>query len=109
MDVLFLDTEGFSVSNVTESYDARVFAATTLLSSQLLYSSFGILHAGELEYMDLLLHNTQLFAVKTAMKQEEEEALGECVYIYICVCVCVCVWNVVDILPSAQQQITIKS
>jgi hypothetical protein len=47
------------------------------------------LHAGELEYMDLLLHNTQLFAVKTAMKQEEEEALGECVCVCVYVCVCV--------------------
>lgn len=72
VDVLFLDTEGFSVSNVTEAYDAKVFAASTLLSSLLIYNSMHNLHAGELEYLDLLLHNTQLFSIKTALKQEEE-------------------------------------
>ena len=73
MDVLFLDTEGFSVSNVTENYDAQVFAASTLLSSLLLYNSMHVLHANELEYLDLLVHNTQLFSIKTALKQQEEE------------------------------------
>lgn len=73
VDVLFLDTEGFSVSNVTESYDAKVFAASTLLSSLLLYNSMHVLHANELEYLDLLVHNTQLFSIKTALKQQEEE------------------------------------
>ena len=77
VDVLFVDTEGFSVSNVTESYDAKVFAASTLLSSLLLYNSMHVLHANELEYLDLLVHNTQLFSIKTALKQEEEERKGQ--------------------------------
>lgn len=31
--------QGFSVSNVSETYDAKVFAASTMLSSLLLYNS----------------------------------------------------------------------
>lgn len=85
VDVLFLDTEvcmplrnarqrqgnsshgadsnpnpdqGFSVSNVTEAYDAQVFAAATLLSSLLVYNSMHVLHANELEYLDLLVRST---------------------------------------------------
>ena len=70
MDILFLDTEGFSVSNVSETYDANVFAASTLLSSVLLYNSMNVIHASEIEYLDLLVHNTQLFSIKTALMQK---------------------------------------
>ena len=48
-------TQGFSVANVTEAYDAQVFAAATLLSSLLVYNSMHVLHANELEYLDLLV------------------------------------------------------
>ena len=30
---------GFAASNISESYDAKIFAVTTLLSSYLLYNS----------------------------------------------------------------------
>lgn len=33
-----------------------------------------VLHANELEYLDLLVHNTQLFSVRTALAQQEQEA-----------------------------------
>lgn len=54
LSVIFLDTEGmcpfrlitvlfsilgFAASNISESYDAKIFAVTTLLSSYLLYNS----------------------------------------------------------------------
>lgn len=66
MDLLLLDTEGFAVANVTEAYDARIFAASTVLSSLLLYNSMHLIDAKELEYLDLLAHNTQLFSLKAA-------------------------------------------
>lgn len=66
MDLLLLDTEGFAVANVSEAYDARIFAASTVLSSLLLYNSMHLIDAKELEYLDLLAHNTQLFSLKAA-------------------------------------------
>lgn len=53
-------TQGFSVSNVTEAYDAQVFAVATLLSSLLMYNSMHVLHANELEYLDLLVSMRKL-------------------------------------------------
>lgn len=64
MDLLLLDTEGFAVANVSEAYDARIFAASTVLSSLLLYNSMHLIDAKELEALDLLAHNTQLFTLK---------------------------------------------
>ena len=65
-----LPHQGFSVSNVTESYDAKIFAASTLLSSLLVYNSMHVLHASELEFLDLLVHNTQLMSIKTAQNEK---------------------------------------
>lgn len=66
IDLLLLDTEGFAVANVSEAYDAQIFAAATVLSSVLVYNSMHLIDAKELEYLDLLAHNTQLFALKAA-------------------------------------------
>jgi len=66
IDLLLFDTEGFAVANVSETYDAQIFAAATVLSSVLVYNSMHLIDAKELEYLDLLAHNTQLFSLKAA-------------------------------------------
>jgi hypothetical protein len=77
MDLLLLDTEGFAVANVSEAYDARIFAASTVLSSLLLYNSMHLIDAKELEYLDLLAHNTQLFSLKAATAAAASTGTGE--------------------------------
>lgn len=62
--------KGFSVSNVTEAYDAQVFAAATLLSSLLIYNSMHVLHANELEYLDLLVRLPLRLRVSVCVETE---------------------------------------
>ncbi|KAF2076371.1 hypothetical protein CYY_002328 [Polysphondylium violaceum] len=69
-NLLLLDTEGFYSSNVSETYDAKIFAITTLLSSHLIYNSVKIIDQSALEYLELLSRRTQLFALKSQMKSE---------------------------------------
>ena len=64
--------KGFSVSNVTEAYDAQVFAAATLLSSLLVYNSMHVLHANELEYLDLLVRLRVRLRVSVCVCREKE-------------------------------------
>jgi hypothetical protein len=59
-------SQGFAVANVSESYDGKIFASSAVLSSLLLYNTMHIIDAKDLEYLDLLAHNTQLFALKTS-------------------------------------------
>src|SRR3989338_8427841 len=40
--LLFLDTEGFYAKDVSEEYDAKIFAVATLLSSTIIYNSVKI-------------------------------------------------------------------
>ncbi|EAL66581.1 guanylate-binding protein [Dictyostelium discoideum AX4] len=77
-NLLLLDTEGFYSSNVSETYDAKIFAITTLLSSHLIYNSVKIIDQSALEYLELLSRRTQLFALKSQIKSNEmnQEILG---------------------------------
>lgn len=47
--VAFLDTEGFSASDRTADYDAKIFAISALLSSHLLYNSVRIIDTASIE------------------------------------------------------------
>ncbi|KAK5584396.1 hypothetical protein RB653_006007 [Dictyostelium firmibasis] len=77
-NLLLLDTEGFYSSNVSETYDAKIFAITTLLSSHLIYNSVKIIDQSALEYLELLSRRTQLFALKSQIKSNEinQEIIG---------------------------------
>ncbi|XP_071481321.1 guanylate-binding protein 5-like, partial [Diadema antillarum] len=57
--VIFLDTEGFAANNVSETYDAKVFAVSALLSSYLIYNSVKIIDQADLDYLELLSRRTQ--------------------------------------------------
>mgnify|MGYP002714385969 CR=1 FL=1 len=62
-----LDTEGFAATNISENYDAKIFAVSTLLSSTLLYNSVKIIDQSDIDYLELLARRTQLFALKAVM------------------------------------------
>ncbi|CAG2177788.1 unnamed protein product, partial [Oppiella nova] len=51
--IIFLDTEGFAANNVSENYDAKIFAVSTLLSSHLLYNSVKIIDQSDIDYLEL--------------------------------------------------------
>ncbi|XP_013388840.1 guanylate-binding protein 2 [Lingula anatina] len=63
LSLIFLDTEGFAANNVSENYDAKVFAVATLLSSYLVYNSVKIIDQSDIDYLELLARRTQLFAL----------------------------------------------
>lgn len=70
--LLLLDTEGFAATNVSENYDAKIFAVATLLSSQLLYNSVKIIDQSDIDYLELLARRTQLFALKAQMSPQSD-------------------------------------
>ena len=71
ISLFFLDTEGFSANNVSENYDAKIFAVATLLSSHLLYNSVKIIDQSDIDYLEVLARRTQLFALRSQMSQSK--------------------------------------
>lgn len=69
ISLIFLDTEGFAATNVSENYDAKIFAIATLISSHLIYNSVKIIDQSEIDYLELLSRRTQLFALKSQLSQ----------------------------------------
>ncbi len=66
-----MDTEGFAANNVSENYDAKIFAVATLLSSHLLYNSVKIIDQVDIDYLELLARRTQLFALRSQMSRKK--------------------------------------
>ncbi len=62
--IILLDSEGFFGSDVSEVYDAKIFAVTTLLSSHLIYNSIKLIDQSSVDYLQLLARRTQLFHKK---------------------------------------------
>lgn len=71
LNLVFLDTEGFAANNITENYDAKVFAVSTLLSSHLLYNSVKIIDQSDIDYLELLARRTQLFALRSQLSKSK--------------------------------------
>jgi hypothetical protein len=71
LSVIFLDTEGFAASNISETYDAKIFSVATLLSSYLIYNSVKIIDQGDIDYLELLARRTQLFALRSQMTKSK--------------------------------------
>ena len=69
ISVVFLDTEGFAANNVSESYDAKIFAVSTLLSSFLIYNSVKIIDQSDIDYLELMSRRTQLFALRSQLSR----------------------------------------
>ena len=71
LNVIFLDTEGFAANNVSENYDSKVFAVATLLSSHLLFNSVKIINQADIDYLEVLARQTQLFALRSQMSESK--------------------------------------
>lgn len=69
LSLIFLDTEGFAATNVSENYDAKIFAIATLISSHLIYNSVKIIDQSEIDYLELLARRTQLFALRSQLSR----------------------------------------
>lgn len=67
--IVFLDTEGLFASNISESYDAKIFAISNLLSSYFIYNSVKIIDQSSIDYIELLARRAQLFMVKAQLGQ----------------------------------------
>ncbi|KXJ23596.1 hypothetical protein AC249_AIPGENE12396 [Exaiptasia diaphana] len=57
--ILIGTISGFAATNVSETYDAKVFAVATLLSSYLIYNSVKIIDQADIDYLELLSRRTQ--------------------------------------------------
>lgn len=69
LSLIFLDTEGFAANNVSENYDAKIFAVATLISSHLIYNSVKIIDQADIDYLELLARRTQLFALRSQLSR----------------------------------------
>ena len=52
--LILLDSEGFYSENVGDSYDAKIFTATTMISSYLLYNSIKLIDQSAVDYLEIL-------------------------------------------------------
>ena len=74
-------TSGFAANNISESYDAKIFAVSTLLSSYLIYNSVKVCDASDQmqvkAYADNFVSNLSVCA---------------CICVYVCACMrkCIC-------------------
>ena len=82
--VAFLDTEGFSASDRTADYDAKIFALSALLSSHLLYNSVRIIDTASIERVP-----TPPPRAPSPPRIQHKQGVDPQRKI-LCVCVCVC-------------------
>ena len=66
LHVLVIDTEGLSATENDHDYDAKIFAISALISTQLLYCSQSKISHRDIEYLELLAQRSHLFAMKSA-------------------------------------------
>eukprot|EP00923_Selenidium_pygospionis_P040382 GHVN01069779.1.p1 GENE.GHVN01069779.1~~GHVN01069779.1.p1 ORF type:complete len:604 (+),score=71.43 GHVN01069779.1:59-1870(+) len=63
-NILLLDTEGFAGPNVTERYDAKLFALAMLLSTEMVYNTMKFIDQDALDRLELLSRRANLFGLK---------------------------------------------
>lgn len=73
--IVLLDTEGFFGTNISEVYDARIFAVATLLSSHLIYTSVKLIDQNAVDYLELLARRAQLFQYKQIVEKSNSDDL----------------------------------
>lgn len=82
--VIFLDSEGLAASNVSEVYDAKIFAISSLASSLVIYNSIRLIDQASIDYIEyeqahtvltdfsrLLSRRAQLFSMKMSLDTEK--------------------------------------
>jgi hypothetical protein len=72
--IVFLDTEGLFASNISEAYDAKIFAISSLLSSYLIYNSVKFIDQSAIDYIELLARRAQLFGIKAEIATSNEDS-----------------------------------
>lgn len=53
--VIFLDSEGLAASNVSEVYDAKIFAISSLVSSLVIYNSIRLIDQASIDYIEYVM------------------------------------------------------
>jgi len=71
--IIFLDSEGLFATDSSEAYDAKIFAITALLSSQLIYNTVRNVDQSSIDYVELLARRAQLFSLQSALKQNHTD------------------------------------
>lgn len=74
ISIIFLDSEGLFSSNISETYDAKIFAITALLSSQLIYNSVRFIDQSAIDYIEYYL-NSDRFVDPSGYFLEEHNCL----------------------------------
>lgn len=64
-NILFLDTEGFHSPGVDEISDAKMFAISFLISTELIYNSVKLIDQQQVEYLELLTRRSSLFGLRS--------------------------------------------
>ncbi|EKX37319.1 hypothetical protein GUITHDRAFT_78284, partial [Guillardia theta CCMP2712] len=59
--VLLLDVEGFGAPGNTKNYDSKLFSILYILSSNLMYNSVKIIDQREIEQLELLVRQANVF------------------------------------------------
>ena len=73
-EIWLLDSEGFFGPRVPESYDAKIFTVSALLSSHILYNSVKVIDQQAVDMLETLTRQAQLFSVKTEEPTELENS-----------------------------------
>ncbi|PHJ21634.1 guanylate-binding n-terminal domain-containing protein, partial [Cystoisospora suis] len=63
-NVLLLDTEGFGGPNVTRSYDQLLYAVSSLMSSEILFTTMKMIDAQSLQFLEDLTRDANLFNLR---------------------------------------------
>jgi hypothetical protein len=59
---LLIDTEGLFSSNVSENYDSKIFSASMLLSSYMVYTSVRTIDYSMLDYVEFVEFTSLIFS-----------------------------------------------
>lgn len=70
--IVLIDTEGFFGTDVAETYDANIFAITSLISSHLIYNSVKLIDQSSVDYLELLAQRTRLFSLRSLLVEPEK-------------------------------------
>ena len=68
--IIIIDTEGIGVQNQDPEYDIRIFSLAILISSSLIYNSFGPLDENSFQNLSLLSNLSQHIHLKSMQKEE---------------------------------------
>jgi len=72
-DIYLMDTEGLGGTDKAQTYDTKIFTLAVLLSSFLVYNSFGVIDENAISNLSLVTNLAQSIKVKAQGTQSEEQ------------------------------------